>query len=263
MTEPTASDLVEAPSWPSTALVVGGSRGIGKQTVLQLTSRGVRCAIGYQSRTELAEEVAVEAAKLGPEPVLIKGDQGVDARAFVDAAVAQLGGCGSVVTTAVPMLMGRLLSVTEDEYRAAMDVQVWGLQELVRAALPHLEAEQGSVVTVSSLGAGTYASYYGAIGPAKGALETTVKYFGAELGKRGVRVNAVSPCLVDDPSHSIGIDVPESFGGIIDAVAQRTPLRRLATSAEIATVIVALLSSSFRFVTGQVIAVDGGYSLLA
>jgi NAD(P)-dependent dehydrogenase (short-subunit alcohol dehydrogenase family) len=251
------------PSWPSTALVVGGSRGIGKQTVLQLTAQGVHCAIGYQSRTALAEEVAKEAAELGPEPVLIMGDQGTAPRAFVEETVDRLGGCGSIVTTAVPMLMGRLLDVTEDEYRAAMDVQVWGLQELVRAALPHLEAERGSVVTVSSLGAGTYASYYGAIGPAKGALETTVRYFGAELGKRGVRVNAVSPCLVDDPSHSIGIDVPESFGAVIDAVAKRTPMRRLATSAEIASVIVALLSSSFRFVTGHVIPVDGGYSLLA
>lgn len=251
------------PTWPSTALVVGGSRGIGRQTVLQLAERGVRCAIGYNSRTELAKEVAAEAAAVGPEPVVILGDQGTEPRRFVDEAVEELGGCGSVVTTAVPMLMGRLLTVTEDEYRAAMDVQVWGFQELVRAALPHLEADGGSAVTVSSLGAGSYASYYGAIGPAKGALETTVRYFGAELGPRGVRVNAVSPCLVDDPSHSIGIDVPESFGGIIEAVAARTPLRRLATSAEIASVIVALLSSSFQFVTGQVIAVDGGYSLLA
>lgn len=251
------------PTWPSTALVVGGSRGIGRQTVLQLTERGVRCAIGYQSRTEMAEAVAAEAAELGPAPVLIKGDQGTDPRAFVERTVEELGGCGSIVTTAVPMIMGRIADVTFEEHRAAMDVQVWGLQELIRAALPHLEADRGSVVTVSSLGAGTYASYYGAIGPAKGALETTVKYFAAELGKRGVRVNAVSPCLVDDPSHSIGIDVPETFQATIDAVAQRTPMRRLAVSAEIASVIVALLSSSFAFVTGQIVAVDGGYSLLA
>ncbi|HYH48255.1 MAG TPA: SDR family oxidoreductase [Acidimicrobiia bacterium] len=261
-TDPTAPDPMQ-PTWPSTALVVGGSRGIGRQAVIQLAGRGVHCAIGYQSRTKLAEEVAAEASRLGPEPVLVQGDQGTDPRAFVEATVEALGGCGSVVTTAVPMLMGRLLDVTADDYRAAMDVQVWGLQELVRAALPHLEADQGSVVTVSSLGAGSYASYYGAIGPAKGALETTVRYFGAELGKRGVRVNAVSPCLVDDPSHTIGIDVPETFQAVIDAVARRTPLRRLATSVEIASVIVALLSSSFRFVTGQVIPVDGGYSLLA
>lgn len=251
------------PTWPSTALVIGGSRGIGRQTVLQLAERGVRCAIGYQSRTEMAEAVAKEAAELGPEPILLQGDQGKDPRAFVEATVAELGGCGSIVTTAVPMLMGRIADVTFEEHRAAMDVQVWGLQELIRAALPHLEADRGSVVTVSSLGAGTYASYYGAIGPAKGALETTVKYFAAELGKRGVRVNAVSPCLVDDPSHSIGIDVPDTFQATIDAVAQRTPMRRLAVSAEIASVIVAMLSSSFAFVTGQVVAVDGGYSLLA
>jgi NAD(P)-dependent dehydrogenase (short-subunit alcohol dehydrogenase family) len=250
-------------TYPETALVVGGSRGIGRQTVLQLAAQGTRCAIGYQSRTEMAEETAEAAAAVGPEPMLIKGDQGREPRAFVEAAVEGLGGCGAVVTTAVPMLMGRIMDVAEDEYRAAMDVQVWGFQELVRAAIPHLEAAKGGVVTVSSLGAAHYASYYGAIGPAKGALETTVRYLGAELGRRGVRVNAVSPCLVDDPSHSLGIDVPASFAQVIEQVAARTPMRRLATSAEIASVVTALLSSAFSFVTGQTIVVDGGYSLLA
>jgi NAD(P)-dependent dehydrogenase (short-subunit alcohol dehydrogenase family) len=251
------------PLWPSTALVVGGSRGIGKHTVLQLAERGVRCAIGYQSHTELAQEAAAEAAQLGPAPILIQGDQGINARSFVERTVEELGGCGSVVSTAVPIILGRIMDVTYDEYRSAMDVQIWGFQELVRAAIPYLEADRGSVVTVSSLGSHSYASYYGALGPAKGALETTVRYFGAELGKRGVRVNAVSPSLVDDFGHSIGMEGPASFASLAEGVAKRTPLRRLGTSAEIASVIVALLSSSFAFVTGHVVPVDGGYDLLA
>ncbi|MBW3665532.1 MAG: SDR family oxidoreductase [Actinobacteria bacterium] len=250
-------------SYPATALIVGGSRGIGRCTVLRLAAAGTRCAIGYVSRDDIAEKTRAEVAEVGPEPVLVKGDQGTEARGVVERARIELGSVDAIVTTAVPMIMGRIMDVTADEYRAAMDVQVWGLQELVRAAIDDLEAAGGAVVTVSSLGADSYANYYGAIGPAKAALENTVRYLGAELGRRGVRVNAVSPSLVDDESHRIGIDVPETFDEVVRAVAERTPLRRLATSDEIASVIVSLLSSDFAMVTGQTIKVDGGYSLLA
>jgi len=249
--------------YPSTALVVGGGRGIGRETVLQLASEGTRCAIGYLSRDERAKATQADAGKLGPEPVLVQGDQGADAPAIIEAARRELGHVDAIVTTAVPMIMGPISSVTKAEYRSAMDVQVWGFQQLVAAALDDLVAAKGSVVTVSSLGSQTYANYYGAIGPAKAALENTVRYLAAEHGRRGVRVNAVSPCLVDDPSHRIGIDVPEDFDATVQVVARRTPMRRLATSAEIASVIVSLLSSSMSFVTGQTIKVDGGYSLLA
>lgn len=249
--------------YPATALVVGGGRGIGRETVLQLAERGTRCAIGYLSRDERARATQADAAAVGPEPVLVQGDQGRDAAAMVEQARASLGSVDAIVTTAVPMIMGPISGVTEDEYRVAMDVQVWGFQRLVSAALADLTEVRGSVVTVSSLGADSYANYYGAIGPAKAALENTVRYLAAEHGRRGVRVNAVSPCLVDDPSHRIGIDVPEEFDATVQAVARRTPMRRLATSAEIASVIVALLSTSMAFVTGQTIKVDGGYSLLA
>jgi len=248
---------------PRTALVVGGGRGIGRETVLQLAEHGTRCAIAYLSREEPARQTQADAAAIGPEPAVIQGDQGTDAPAIVEQARSALGSVDAIVTTAVPMIMGPIGSVTEEEYRSAMDVQVWGLQQLVATALDDLAAAGGSVVTVSSLGADSYANYYGAIGPAKAALENTVRYLAAEHGRRGVRVNAVSPCLVDDPSHRIGIDVPEEFEATVQAVAKRTPMRRLATSAEIASVIVALLSSQMSFVTGQTIKVDGGYSLLA
>ena len=93
-------------------------------------------------------------------------------------------------------------------------------------------------------------------------MEALVKYYGAELGPKGVRVNAVSPCLIDNPGHG-GEDQIAGIGEVIAAVAAKTPMRRLATPDEIASVAVALTTPAFVFVTGQVIAVDGGYSLLA
>ncbi|WP_433598238.1 SDR family oxidoreductase [Nocardia sp. CA-135953] len=248
---------------PSKVLVVGGSRGIGRATVVQLTAAGTHCAIGYNANDDAAEQTqALAAATGGPEPVLVRGDLGADAPGMVNAAIEQLGGLGGFVTTAVPILAGRTLSVTREEYDRVFDVQVWGLWEAVRAALPELEKVRGSVVAVSSLGANHYARYYGAIGPAKAAMENLIRYYGAELGPRGVRVNGVSPSLVDNPGHG-GEDIITGVQEMIQGVAKKTPLRRLAKPEELASVVVALLGSDFSFVTGQTIAVDGGYSLLA
>ncbi|MFE9322590.1 SDR family oxidoreductase [Nocardia sp. NPDC052278] len=248
---------------PERVLVIGGSRGIGRATVVQLAAAGTRCAIGYNANDAAAKETqALAVAAGGREPVLIRGDLGTDAAGFVNSAIEQLGGLGGLVTTAVPILAGRTLSVTREEYDRVFDVQVWGLWEAVRTALPELEKVCGSVVAVSSLGANHYARYYGAIGPAKAAMENLIRYYGAELGPRGVRVNGVSPSLVDNPGHG-GEDIIAGVQEMIEGVAKKTPLRRLAKPEELASVVVALLSSDFAFVTGQTIAVDGGYSLLA
>lgn len=249
-------------SYPETALVIGGSRGIGKAAVIQYAAAGTRVAIGYTANDEAAKATAAEAAAVGPEPVLVRGDLGADPEGLVNAALDSLGGLGAIITTAVPIIAGRTLGVSRDDYDRAFDVQVWGLWEAVRTALPSLEEANGSVVAVSSLGANSYARYYGALGPAKAAMEALVRYYAAELGPRGVRANAVSPCLVDNPGHG-GEDMITGIHEVIKATAAKTPMRRLAMPDEIASVAVALTTSDFGFVTGQVIAVDGGYSLLA
>ena len=114
---------------------------------------------------------------------------------------------------------------------------------------------------VARLPTAQHAAYYGALGPAKAALESTVRYLAGELGPELIRVNAVSPCLIDDPAHFE--DAPE-VAKFLAAAARRTPLgRRLAVPADIARVIAALLGEDLAYVTGQTIVADGGYSLLA
>ena len=248
---------------PDKVLVIGGSRGIGAAAVVQLAREGIATAIGYLENDEAARRTQAEAAATGgPEPVLVRGDLGADAAGLVNGAIEQLGGLGGFLTTAVPILAGRTLGVTRADYDRVFDVQVWGLWEAIQTAVPELEKVGGSVVAVSSLGAGRYARYYGAIGPAKAAMENLVRYFGAELGPRGIRVNGVSPSLVDNPGHG-GEDIIAGVQEMIRAVAEKTPLRRLAVPDEIASVAVSLMSSDFSYVTGLTIPVDGGYTLLA
>ena len=240
-------------------LVIGGSHGIGRATVLRLTHDGARCAIGYASNDAGARDAADRAAANGERPALVKGDVASDGAAIVERAIAELGGLDAVVLTAGVETLGRTLETTYEDFHRAMDVQVWGLLEVVRAATDHLAAAGGAVVAVSGITADHYAKYYGPIGPSKGALETMVRYLAAELGPRGIRVNAISPCLIADEDHW----KPDEVAPFWEAVRRKTPLRRLATPDDIANTIVALLGPDLSYVTGHVLVVDGGYTLLS
>jgi NAD(P)-dependent dehydrogenase (short-subunit alcohol dehydrogenase family) len=259
-------------TYPSTCLVMGGSRGMGAATVMRLAEEGTRCAIGYVSNEEAARDTARQVAKIGPEPILVKGDVAVDAQRMVEEARAGLGRIDSMVFTAVPIMTGRVMDTTEEQYRRAFDVHYWGTLATVKAAVDDLAAAGGSVVAVSAFGSFRYARYYGILGPAKAALDALVIYLGAELGPRNIRVNGVSPQLVaGNRDHGTGVGLPgqvnksdiTGMDKILEGVRNKTPLRRLATPEELASVIVSLLSSDMSYVTGQMVLVDGGYGLNA
>jgi NAD(P)-dependent dehydrogenase (short-subunit alcohol dehydrogenase family) len=241
-------------------LIIGGSRGVGRATALELARRGHDIALAFRSSRETAETVVTELPE-GARGFLVQGDIAVDGTRIVDAAAAALGGLDAVVVTAVPVITGRLSDASREDAALSYDVVVNGFREVALAARGYLAATGGNVIATRSLGSNRYASYYGVLGPAKAALESMIRYLAVEFGRDGVRVNAVSPCLIDDLTHVA--DAPDVLP-FLSATAKRTPLnRRLARPDDIACVIAGLLSSDFNCVTGQVIVVDGGYSLLA
>jgi NAD(P)-dependent dehydrogenase (short-subunit alcohol dehydrogenase family) len=240
------------------ALIVGASRGIGRATALELARRGYDVAIAFASRREAAVALAaVLAARC--TSALIQGDIAVDGPRLVAEAVAQFGGLDAVVVTAVPVITGPVDTVTLAEAQRALDVTVHGFRELALAARAHLAERRGAIVAVSSLGSDRTVGFYGALGPAKAALEATVRYLAVALGQDRIRVNAVAPGMVDDASH---FEEAPDVMAVLPATAKRTPLGRvLPTPIDIAKTIAAMLSDDMAFVTGQIIKVDGGYSL--
>lgn len=241
------------------ALVVGASRGVGRATALELGRRGFDVGLAFSTNRVGAEKAAAELPP-GCASVLVQADLATDASEIVRQTVAGLGGVDVVVVTAVPVITGPIHAVNRDEGHRAMDVMVHGFRELALAAGPHLASGGGSIVVVSSLGSDRVSGFYGALGPAKAALEATVRYLAVSLGRDGIRVNAIAPGLIDDTAHAA--DAPEVMALLADT-ARRTPLRRqLPTSDDVARTIIGLLSDDLAFVTGEVLTVDGGYSLV-
>lgn len=240
------------------ALVVGASRGVGRATALELGRRGHDVALAFATNREGAEKVAAEL----PAPctsALIQCDLATEAMEIVAQTIDAFGGLDIVVVTAVPVITVPVHAVTRDEASRAMDVMVHGFRELAVAARPHLARSGGSIVAVSSLGSDRVSGFYGALGPAKAALEATVRYLAVSLGRDRIRVNAIAPGLINDPAHLA--DAAEVMSLRRDT-ADRTPLgRQLPTPGDVARTIAGLLCDDMAFVTGHVLKVDGGYSL--
>jgi len=143
-------------------------------------------------------------------------------------------------------------------YLLAQDVSAYSLVAVSRTVAPLMSAG-GSIATLSYLGAVRVVPNYNVMGVAKAALEAVVRYLASELGPQGVRVNAVSAGPVKTASaRAIG-----GFSSILDRVAERAPLRRNTDPAEVADAAVFLASDLSRGVTGNVLYVDSGFSIMA
>ncbi len=155
-------------------------------------------------------------------------------------------------------LHGRVADCSRDGFARAMDVSVHSFIRMARLAEP-LMSNGGCLLTVSYYGAEKVVGHYNIMGPVKAALETTVHYLAAELGPRGIRVNALSPGPLKTRAAS-GID---HFDEIIDQARSQAPEHRLVTIDDVGAVAAGLVSDAARSVTGNITYVDAGYHVMA
>ncbi len=154
-------------------------------------------------------------------------------------------------------LTGEFVATTRQGFATALDVSAYSLVALSRAALP-LMTNGGSIVTLTYLGAERVVPHYNVMGVAKAALESSVRYLAADLGPRGIRVNAVSA----GPIRTLAARGVSGITKMVDAHRQIAPLRKATEQAEVGDTTVFLLSSMSRGITGEVIYVDDGYHIL-
>ncbi|MCK4503590.1 MAG: enoyl-ACP reductase FabI [Desulfuromonadales bacterium] len=147
---------------------------------------------------------------------------------------------------------------SQDGFRLALDVSAYSLVSMTRCALPVLQ-EGGSIVTMSYLGAVRTVPAYNVMGVAKAALESSVRYLAAELGEKGIRVNAVSA----GPIKTLAAAGIADFKKKLNVAEERAPLKRLISQDEVGKSALYLLSDLSSGVTGEIHYVDGGFSIAA
>jgi enoyl-[acyl-carrier protein] reductase III len=238
------------------ALVTGGTRGIGKAIALRLASDGVaRIALGYLRNDSAAEGAAEEVRAAGAEPVLVRGNV---ASERVVAEFASHGPYAVVVHNAATGVIKPALETEDKHWDWTLNANARALLSLARACAPDM-GSGSSIVAVSSLGAQRVLENYVLVGTSKAALESVVRYLGVELAPRGIRVNAVSAGVVETEA----LDHFPNREEMLAAARSRTPVGRMVEPDDLAGAVAYLCSPDAAMICGQTLIIDGGYSLLA
>ena len=235
--------------------VTGGSRGIGRAIALRFAREGAaRVAIGYLRSDAAAEETAAELRALGAEPVLVRGNVTSDR---VVEQVAELGPLDVLVHNAATGVIRAALETEDKHWDWTHSANARALLSLTRAAAPQMPAGS-SIVAISSLGSSRVLENYVLVGTSKAALESLVRYLAVELGPHGIRVNAVSGGVVETGAleHFPNREVMLKMGA-------RNAAGRIVTPDDIAGTVAFLCGPDAEMIRGQIIVVDGGFSLPA
>ncbi|HEX3746101.1 MAG TPA: glucose 1-dehydrogenase [Bryobacteraceae bacterium] len=240
------------------ALVTGASSGIGAATARLLAGQGVRVAIGFHQNKQGAIEVLESISSAGGTAVAVVGDfrKTQEINSVVAQVVKEFGPIDILVNNAGSLV--KRMPIREIAEEMWDDVVALNLKSAVfasKAVAPSMiERRSGAIVNIVSIaghngggpGAGTYAT-------AKAGLTSFTKSLAKEMAPHGVRVNAVSPGVIDTPFHEV-FSTPEMMAGFVKSI----PLGRVGTSEECANVIVFLASGAASYVIGETIEVNGG-----
>ena len=235
------------------ALVTGGSGGIGSEIARRLAAEGMAVVIAYSKSGEAAEKVLEEIARAGGEAVAVSADvsKADDVRAAFEAALSKFGRIDVVVNNAGVIIPGAIADVTEPTYDAVFGVNVRGALLVMKEAAARL-GDGGRVINISSTMVGAPIPGSALYAASKSALEAFSKVLSKEIGPRGITVNTLR----------LGATIPGMFAKAPPerqaAFAAASPFKRLGTPSDVADVVAFLAGEGGRWITGQVITVDGG-----
>lgn len=240
-----------------TAIVTGASRGIGEAIARTLAHDGARVALIARS----GDALRALAASLPNDPVVIEADFADNANwaQTAEAAIKHLGTVDFLVNNAGVVAQENMKKLTADGLDFVMNVNVRNLILFTHALTPALTASRGAVVNISSV-----SSFGGGIGQvayatSKGAVNSFTRNAAMDLGRFGVRVNAIAPGVIDDGMWNTAFSSGVNRDATMAAMKDRLPLEgRWGSAQNIADAVAFLLSDKAAYVTGQTIRVDGG-----
>ena len=241
-----------------TAIVTGGSRGIGRAVAVRLAKDGMNLVINYRGNSAAAEETERLCRELGAEVLLVQGDvsRAEDCEKLAAQAKEAFGRVDVLVNNAGITRDGLLARMTEEDFRAVLDVNLvgpWNMTKAVNRIM--MKQRYGRIVNLSSvtglmgnMGQTNYAA-------AKAGILGMTKSYAREVASRGITVNAVAPGFIDTDMTEA---MPE---GTKDKIITGIPMGRTGKPEDVAEAVAFLASEQAGYITGEVLRVDGGMAM--
>lgn len=241
-----------------TAIITGAASGIGRATARVLAESGAAVTINYRRNEKDAEDLRKEIVSSGGRAIAVQADVTIaaDHDALVKRATEKFGPVDILVNNAGSLIERlRILELTEQRWDEVMDLNLKSAFLCCKAVVPSMiERKTGAIINLSSI-AGRTGGALGSIhySTAKGGLITFTKGLAKELAPFGIRVNAVSPGVIDTPYHE-QFSSPEMMKGYVNGI----PMGRVGSAEEVAKVIAFLASDAASYLAGETIEINGG-----
>lgn len=248
---------------PPSALVTGGTGGIGSAIARQLAALGYNVAITYRSHADVAADLVAELEETGVAAAAFSADltDAVRVRSVIKQTTERFGGLDVLVHAAGPHIpMIHLSKIDPHTYADHLNQEAVGFFTAVTCALPTLRESAGSVVAVTTAATDRFPVRDGLSPGTKGAVEQLVKGFAVEEGRYGVRFNAVGPGMLTDGMAQRLIGSADLDQRALEVTRSRIPLGKFGTAVDIAEAVCFLAGDKAGFITGQKLNVDGGYT---
>jgi 3-oxoacyl-[acyl-carrier protein] reductase len=243
-----------------TAIVTGGSRGIGKAIALHLSTQGFNIVLSFKKDEKAAAQVVSDIQKSGGAAEMIRADLSLadSANDITRTTIERFGRIDVLINNAGVSSNKSLIADTPDlEWNEIIEVNLHGVFRMMKAVVPHMrQQKKGNIVNISSNITKRLAPTFGTYAISKAALETMTQIVAKEEAANGIRVNAVAPGpiktdMLEKLLKEMGAKRAKSF---VDSM----PMNRMGTADEIANMVAMLTSDVASFVTGQIIYVNGG-----
>lgn len=242
-----------------TALVTGGSRGIGRAVCLALAGQGADVAVNFQAASQAAEEVVAEIKGMGRRSFHHQTDvsDNQQVTAMVDRVISELGGIDILINNAGIGASGAFIDANIEEWQRVMNVNVNGPFYTMKAVLPHMRQRGGgNIINISSNITKWYPANSSVYATSKAALNTFTQIVAKEEAVNNIRINIICPGLIETDMARDGM--ARRSEEEVKVFKEGMPMKRMGQPSEIAEVAAFLVSDKASYVTGQLIFVNGG-----
>ncbi len=241
------------------ALVTGGSRGIGRACCEMLAEAGARVAINYRVERPAAEALCRQIQDSGGTALVVEGDVSVpgEAEMIVDETVDRHGAVDIVVNNAGIWKGAPVEEISDGEWSEMIATNLSGTFNVIRCAVPYMKQNGGTIINVSSTAGQRGEAFHSHYAATKGAVISMTKSLATELASHGITTNCVAPGWVSTDMTREALESSER-----EAIVAAIPLGRVAEPNEIAAVVVFLASELATFINGEVVNVNGGAVLV-